>query len=75
MYKRQTKNFQVYSEDHSLSDIFTVIFKAWNTGYEAQATTDTFDVDYINDCKFNQVLETGTNVINDFSYMLTKTAI
>ena len=30
-----TKQFKVYSEDHGLSDTYTVIFRAWNTGYEA----------------------------------------
>ena len=48
-----TKNFQVYSEDHTLTDIFTIIFTAWNSGYEAQLISDTFNVDFINDCKEN----------------------
>jgi hypothetical protein len=44
------KSFQVYSEDHALTDTFTIVFTAWNTGYEAQLTYDTFDVDFINNC-------------------------
>ena len=44
------RKFQVYSEDHSLIGAFAIVFEAWQSGYRAQAVTDTFTVTYINDC-------------------------